>query len=643
MLWSSNQVLDDVYHIKGPLREEAEIKVLLKLNSVKDEAMRLPYKVKDSQTIVVEGKAHSQEQIIGQNLKLFRVDQIFNPGAQTEDTTSSIIGDSVAQLFNGYNVAIMAYGQTDSGKTSTMFGYNKGDGVINGVCKQIFTTVETGSENYIDYSVCLSIIEVYCESIKDLLAPPSEQKPLKLRLDSKKSSISIKNLRCVYVTSLLEALSYCEKAQSLASSRSSVIIRITVEQRDNVKEVFKTGSFQLVDLGSSDKVDKQNDLGISPENTKKINQSMVTLENVARSLAGTEQSVKNGRPRSGNYYIPYKESCLTQLLQETIGGNCKTTLVLMCSTAKQDEAETLNTLNFGANMKLVKNIFQQNKAGTNSKAMLDLLMKDFDAKEKNYQSHIQLLEKELMYLKKPQYGETADKQNEIILENKKLKAQLESLSQLLHNSSSKANVSSKNDEEHSKIMGILMEKCEKVMEVQMKLDNEISCKKSLTSQLEFKSSKEEALTAMNLKLLEQLQANEEEMKDLLASNLHMRQDLEKWSNLANSRFERIGDLESMLREVHVSKLENPAARRLSSSSAGSAKSQLDESSQSGKLSWFFKNTTPNAKASRKISINSVSSKGSEDSSRIRSSRTGLNLHAVRLNEGITDADSLKSK
>lgn len=60
---------------------------------------------------------------------------------------------------------------------------------------------------------------------------------------------------------------------------------------------------------------------------------------------------------------------------------------------------------------------------------------------------------------------------------------------------------------------------------------------------------------MNLKLLEQLQANEEEMKDLLASNLHMRQDLEKWSNLANSRFETIGDLEGMLREVHVSKLE----------------------------------------------------------------------------------------
>lgn len=637
-------MLDDVYHIKGPLREKAGIKVLLKLNSVKDEAMRLPYKVKDSQTIVVEGKAHSQEHLAGQNLKLFRVDQIFNPGAQTKDTTSSIIGDSVAQLFNGYNVAIMAYGQTDSGKTSTMFGHNKGHGVINGVCKQIFTTVETGSENNIDYSISLSIIEVNCESIRDLLAPLSEQKPLKLRLDSKKSSISIKNLRCVYVTSLLEALSYCEKARPLASSRSSVIIRITVEQRDNVKEVFKTGSFQLVDLGSSDKIDKQNNLGISPENTKKINQSMVTLENVARSLAGTEQSVKNGRPRSGNYYIPYKESCLTQLLQETIGGNCKTTLVLMCSTAKQDEEETLNTLNFGANMKLVKNLFQQNKAGTNSKAMLDLLMKDFDAKEKNYQSHIQLLEKELMNLKKLQYGsETADKQNEIMLENKKLKAQLESLSQLLHSSSSKANVSTKNDEEHSKIMGILMEKCEKVMEVQMRLDNEISSNKSLTSQLEFKSSKEEALAAMNLKLLEQLQANEEEMKDLLASNLHMRQDLEKWSNLANSRFETIGDLEGMLREVHVSKLENPAARRLSSSSAGSAKSQLDESSQSGKLSWFFKNTTPNAKASRKISINSVSSKGSEESLRIRSSRTGLNLHAVRLNEGIADADSLKSK
>lgn len=637
-------MLDDVYHIKGPLREEAEIKVLLKLNSVKDEAMRLPYKVKDSQTIVVEGKAQSQEHLTGQNLKLFRVDQIFNPGAQTEDTTSSIIGDSVAQLFNGYNVAIMAYGQTDSGKTSTMFGYNKGDGVINGVCKQIFTAVETGSENNIDYSISLSIIEVNCESIRDLLAPPSEQKPLKLRLDSKKSSISIKNLRCVYVTSLLEALSYCEKARPLASSRSSVIIRITVEQRDNVKEVFKTGSFQLVDLGSSDKVDKQNNLGISPENTKKINQSMVTLENVARSLAGTEQSDKNGRPRSGNYYIPYKESCLTQLLQETIGGNCKTTLVLMCSTAKQDEEETLNTLNFGANMKLVKNLFQQNKAGTNSKAMLDLLMKDFDVKEKNYQSHIQLLEKELMNLKKLQYGsETADKENETMLQNKKLKAQLESLSQLLHNSSSKANVSTKNDEEHSKIMGILMEKCEKVMEVQMRLDNEISCNKSLTSQLEFKSYKEEALAAMNLKLLEQLQANEEEMKDLLASNLHMRQDLEKWSNLANSRFETIGDLESMLREVHVSKLENSAARRLSSSSAGSAKSQLDENSQSGKLSWFFKNATPSAKAARKISINSVSSKGSEESLRIRSSRTGLNLHAVRLNEGITDADSLKSK
>lgn len=634
--------------VSKSFQEEAEIRVLLKLNSAKDGATRLPYKVKDSQTIVLEGKAQSESNSSGQNIKLFRVNQIFDVGAPSERTTPSIIGDSVSQLFNGYNVAVIAYGQDKSGKTRTMFGDDKDEGVIQNVCRQIFSTVGAESEKTVDYSVSISAVGVNCESIRDLLAPPGERKPLKLRADPKKSSITLKELRCVYVTSLSEAASYLNKARSEISSRSSAIIKVNVEQRDNLKEVVMASSFQLVDLGSSDKLDKHNNVGISAEDAKKINLSMDTLENVARSLAGTKLNVKSGRPSSGNYSVPYKDSSLTLLLQDAIGGNCKTTLVLMCSTAKEDEEETLNTLNFGANMRLVKNSLQQNKAGVNSKATLDLLVRDFDIKEKNYQSRIELLESEVASLRGVQrWDENANVQRETLIENQKLKTQLESLTQLMHNpgvkSTTKANGSRENEEEHSKIMQILMEKCEKVIEIQMKLDNEKSSNKSLTSQLDFKTSKEKALEAMNLKLLEQLQANEEELKALLASNLSMRHDIEKWSNLANTRYEKIEDLESMVKERYFAKQDNPASRRMSGSSAGSTKSQLDENAQSGKLSWFFKNPTANGKATRKVSINSVSSRGSEESFKARISKNGLNLHAVRLNEGSGETDSSKSK
>lgn len=643
MLWSSNAVLDEDILTTVSFQEESRVKVLLKLNEVQEDEPRLPYKIKDSQTVVLRSNSQDENSLPAQN-KMFHLDRIYELGGSNDETKQSIIDDGIIKLFDGYNIAIMTYGQSKTGKTRIMLGDNGDDGVIHDVCRQIFAPVDAGSQENIDYNISMNVLEVRCENVYDLLAPTSERKPLKLRWESKKTGLSIKDLRRVYVTNLSEALSYCDSGRSGDSSRSSIIIRINLEQRDTAKDILKISSFQLIDLGSSDKLEKHNSSGISSEDVKKINQSMDTLENVVRSLGGSKLSVKNIKSHPSHYNIPYKESYLTQLLRDVIGGNCITTLVLTCSTAEKDEEETLKTLNFGADMKLVRNYPQPNKFGLNSRAKIDLLVEDFDVKEQNYLARIRLLEEEVENLRRPQTEHRAlQNRSGLEQENNKLKAQLDSLSQLLQNT----NISSLPDQEtvheHSQLMKTLMEKCEKVIELQMKFDNESSLNKSLISQLEFKSSKEAALEAMNMKLLEQLQSNEEELKELLDSSSLMRKDVEKWSSLAGTRYEKIEDLENIMKGLYIAKQDNRASRRLSASSAGSIKSQFDESSQSGKLSWFFKSPSNSAKATRKVSVNSVSSRASEESFKMKGPRMGgLNLHAVRINEATNDSDSLES-
>lgn len=627
----------DIPAVAG-LRNDRAIKVFLKLKAVRDGVPRIRYKVKDSQTIVIEEQRQS-EPVTGQNLRLFVLDGIEDVTSKTGEVTSSILPDTVSGLLDGFNVAVLAYGQNGSGKTYTMFGDDEKEGLVQGTCRKIFSEIEREEARNVEFTVSMSIIEVYCEEIRDLLALPDHRKALKLQADSKKTTLDIKGLQDVALSSLSETLSCLKQVQTSwngnnkrISSRASVITKITIKQRNNDDEIMKVGTLQMIDLASSDKVDKDSDSLLSTEDAKKINNSMDAIDNVARSLAGSKLTVNNTGSPSRKLHIPYKESCLTQLLREVIGGNYRTTVILACSTTKEDEEETLNTLNFGANMKLVKNSVHQNKSGFNAKKIIDLMVKDFNVEHTNYHSKIQLLENEIKVLRGKQREKENSPPSMLLAENNKLKAQVDSLSQLLNSDGKKAK-----DDEHSKIINTLMEKCEHVIQLQMKLDNERSRVAHLDSDLQFKVSREQALEAMNLKLLNQLQENENELRQVLTSNFDLKQDIEKWQRLAATRLEKNDSLESLLSANHSGKLDD-RNRRSSASSAGSFMAQIDEHPQTRKSSWFFGHSGANSRATRQVSVNSVGSSASQEPPRSKALRNGINLNVVS-----GDAESFNNK
>ncbi|QLL34195.1 hypothetical protein HG536_0G00520 [Torulaspora globosa] len=638
MLWSPDSVIAaDIPSIAG-LHRDSAIKVFLKLKPAQDEMSQLRYKVKDSQTIVLEGPRRS-EPIQGQDLELFVFDGIEDIETETIEVSNSIVNDSVKELLDGYNVAIMAYGQNESGKTHAMLGRDGNDGLVQSTFKQLFNEILREEARNVDFTLSLSIVEVYCEEIRDLLALPDRRKPLKLRADSNQSTLHVKDLSSVTVSSLSETLSCLQKAKvnqnsggKRMPSRASVIIKLSINQRNNDEEIVKASTLQMIDLASSDKVHKDSGPSLGTEDARKINISMDAIDNVARSLAGSKLTVSDTRPPASKHQIPYMESSLTQLLREVIGGNYRTTVLLTCSTKKEDEAETLQSLNFGANMRLIKNSVSQNKSGFNSKKILDLLMKDFSVERANYISRIEQLQNEMTLIRRKEREKDYIQSDILLTENSNLKAQVDSLSQLLNSDGKKTK-----DEEHSRILETLMEKCESVIQLQMKLDNECSRTAHLRSELEFNVSREQALEAMNLKLLHQLQENEDELKQVLASNFSLKQDLEKWQNLAATRLEKNESLESLLTVNNVGRHDD-RNRRSSASSAGSFMAQIDENSQFRKSSWLFGHSSTNSRAMRQASVDSVRSNTSQELSRPKVLKNGLNLNAVS-----GDAESFHSK
>lgn len=638
MLWSPDSVIAaDIPSIPG-LRHDSAIKVFLKLKPAQDGMALLRYKVKDSQTIVLEGSRRS-EPIGGQDLQLFVFDGIEDVETETNDFSQCIVSDNVSELLDGYNVAIMAYGQNESGKTHAMFGNDGNDGLIQSMFKQLFTEILREEARSVDFTLSLSIVEVFCEEIRDLLAPLERRKPLKLRADSNQSTLHVKDLSSVTVSSLSEALSCLQKAKASQNggekqmlSRASVIVKLSINQRNNGEETVKASTLQMIDLASSDKVNKDSEPSLGTEDVRRINISMDAVDNVARSLAGSKLTVSNARASSNNHQIPYKESILTQLLREVIGGNYKTTVLLTCLTKMEDEGETLQTLNFGANMRLIKNSACQNKSGFNTKKILDLVIKDFNVERANYRSRIGQLQSEMTLIREKERKRDQIQSDVLVTENSRLKAQVESLSQLLKSDAGKTK-----EEEHSKILETLMEKCENVIQLQMKLDNERSRTAHLTSELEFNVSREQALEAMNLKLLHQLQENEDELKQVLASNFSLKQDVEKWQKLAAARLEKNESLESLLSVNNVGRHDD-RNRRSSASSAGSFMAQIEENSPLRKSSWFFGHSNTNSRAMRQVSVDSVRSNTSQELSRPKVLRNGINLNAVS-----GDAESFDSK
>lgn len=222
--------------------------------------------------------------------------------------------------------------------------------------KHVFNSIAKAYEN-IEFRIKVSLTELYMEKLKDLL--DSNKNDLKIRSD-KKRGIFIEDLTEKYISSpdevyqLIEIARNCRSTATTnmneRSSRSHMIFILTVSQDNTADLSAKTGKLYLVDLAGSEKISKTGAEGKVLDEAKKINASLTTLGKVINSLTDGKST-----------HIPYRESKLTRVLQESLGGNSKTSLIVTCSPHPNNMAETISSLRFGISAKKIKNTPKINK------------------------------------------------------------------------------------------------------------------------------------------------------------------------------------------------------------------------------------------------------------------------------------------
>lgn len=282
----------------------------------------------------------------------FSFDGVFSSGTTQDAVYNSVAKNAVEAVIQGYNSCVFAYGPTSSGKTFTMFGTPSDPGIIPRACSHIFQQ----KEEVEDVTVKCSFIEIYREKIRDLLVKSSSD--LRVRQDPHKG-VYVENLSEKYVHTpeeILETIKDGTKqrvvsstAMNSVSSRSHALLTLNIRQklRDGGEVLSK---LHLVDLAGSENVGRSQVQGISLAEAQTINKSLSCLGNVIFAL--TEK---------GRDHVPYRDSKLTFLLQDSLGGNSKTILIATASPASDSYSETMSTLNFSKRVKNIKNAPKINK------------------------------------------------------------------------------------------------------------------------------------------------------------------------------------------------------------------------------------------------------------------------------------------
>ncbi|KAE8677131.1 Kinesin-like protein NACK1 [Hibiscus syriacus] len=295
----------------------------------------------DDHTIVFKNLNHERA------ANQYSFDRVFDPSSSTRKVYEDGAKDVALSALTGINATIFAYGQTSSGKTFTMRG------ITENAVKDIYEHIKNTQER--DFVLKLSALEIYNETVVDLLNRDSGC--LRLLDDPERGTIVEKLVEEVVKDSqhLRHLIGICEEQRQVGetalndkSSRSHQIIRLTIESslRENAECVKSfLSSLNLVDLAGSERVSQTNADGVRLKEGSHINRSLLTLTTVIRKLSGGK--------RSG--HIPYRDSKLTRILQNSLGGNARTAIICTISPALSHVDQTRNTLAFATSAKEVIN------------------------------------------------------------------------------------------------------------------------------------------------------------------------------------------------------------------------------------------------------------------------------------------------
>ncbi|PNW82236.1 hypothetical protein CHLRE_06g278125v5 [Chlamydomonas reinhardtii] len=294
----------------------------------------------------------------------YSFDTVFQPGT-SQDQVFEDTKHLVQSAVDGYNVCIFAYGQTGSGKTFTIYGNERDPGLTPRGVAELFRIINRDGGKY-TFSVSVYMLELYQDSLQDLLLPPApknqRQPPEPPKLDIKKDPkgmVTVVGATVVEVTSGKELMAAIEAGQARRhvastqmnreSSRSHLIISIIIESTNLQTQSVAKGKLSFVDLAGSERVKKSGSTGENLKEAQAINKSLSALGDVISALA-TEQQ-----------HIPYRNHKLTMLMSDSLGGNAKTLMFVNVSPTDANIDETQNSLQYATRVRTIKNDASKNE------------------------------------------------------------------------------------------------------------------------------------------------------------------------------------------------------------------------------------------------------------------------------------------
>uniref|UniRef100_A0A8I6AL17 plus-end-directed kinesin ATPase n=1 Tax=Rattus norvegicus TaxID=10116 RepID=A0A8I6AL17_RAT len=276
--------------------------------------------------------------------------------------------EMLLHAFEGYNVCIFAYGQTGAGKSYTMMGKQEESqaGIIPQLCEELFEKINDNCNEDMSYSVEVSYMEIYCERVRDLLNPKNKGN-LRVR-EHPLLGPYVEDLSKLAVTSytdIADLMDAGNKARTVAatnmnetSSRSHAVFTIVFTQKKQDPETNlsteKVSKISLVDLAGSERADSTGAKGTRLKEGANINKSLTTLGKVISALAEVDNCTSKSKKKKKTDFIPYRDSVLTWLLRENLGGNSRTAMVAALSPADINYDETLSTLRYADRAKQIK-------------------------------------------------------------------------------------------------------------------------------------------------------------------------------------------------------------------------------------------------------------------------------------------------
>jgi kinesin family member 11 len=354
--------------------------------------------------------------------KTYSFDKVFGPTSSQQKVFDEVVRGMLTEVLLGYNCTIFAYGQTGTGKTYTMEGDLSEPSTGSGIIPRALYSLFEQLQDTMEYSVRVSYMELYNEELKDLLSAEDDMRKLKIYEDlNRKGSVVIQGLEEILVNNAADVIQILQRGSMKrqiastkmndVSSRSHGIFSITVhikEATSDGEELLKVGKLHLVDLAGSENIGRSGAENKRAKEAGMINQSLLTLGRVINALVDRSP------------HIPYRESKLTRLLQDSLGGRTKTCIIAAVSPSRCSLEESMSTLDYAHRAKNIRN-----KPEVNQKMTKRALIKEYVNQIEQLKSDLLASrEKNGIYL-------TPESYNQLLNENEGRKTHIDEIKKMM--------------------------------------------------------------------------------------------------------------------------------------------------------------------------------------------------------------------